>query len=109
MGQMKFGVMARVLIGNHLKLCPSRLQGDEKKHPLGIERGVNVSTIAGGGHEIEHSERGVIEIALGAHLQQFIIYKAPYFPRKPSTNSKRKLAPIFKKDILSFKVVVGLK
>ena len=87
MGQMKFGIMARVLIGNHLKLCPSRLQRDEKKHPLGIERGVNVSTIAGGGHEIEHSERGVIEIALGAHLQQFIIYKAPYFPRNPSTNS----------------------
>ena len=87
MVQMKFGVMARVLIGNHLKLRPSRLQGDEKKHPLGIERGVNVSTFAGGGHEIEHSERGVIEIALGAHLQQFIIYKAPYFPRKPSTNS----------------------
>ena len=87
MRQMEFGVVARVLIGNHLKLCPTRLQRDEKKHPLCIERGVNVSPIAGGSHEIEHSERGVIEIALGAHLQQFIIYKAPYFPRKPSTNS----------------------
>ena len=87
MRQMEFGVVARVLIGNHLKLCPTRLQRDEKKHPLGIERGVNVSPIAGGSHEIEHSERGVIEIALGAHLQQFIIYKAPYFPRKPRTNS----------------------
>ena len=95
MVQMKFGVMARVLIGNHLKLCPSRLQRDEKKHPLGIERGVHVSTITGGGHEIEHSERGVIEITLGAHLQQFIIYKAPYFPRKPSTNSSNIAAAMF--------------
>jgi Trp operon repressor len=62
--------MASILKRNHLELRPSGLQGDQKKHPLGIERGIHISTFTRGSNAIKHAEGGVIEITLGSHRSQ---------------------------------------
>ena len=69
-GQIHFCVMARILERDHLKLGTSRLQGHQKKHALGVERGVNISAFTSGGNAVKHAEGGVIEITLGSHRSQ---------------------------------------
>ena len=45
----------------------TRLQGDQKEHPLRVEGCVDVTAFACRCHPVEHPEGGVIEIPLSCH------------------------------------------
>jgi hypothetical protein len=64
---MDLGVVTRVAVGDHFELGTAGLQGDQKEHSLGVQRGVDVTTLTCRSHSIEHPEGGVIQISLGRH------------------------------------------
>ena len=85
--EILLGQMAGIHQGDDLKFDAAALHHDQKKHPLGVEGGVDLPAIARLGDAIEQAKGGVIEIALVAHT-----------PRSANRLSQRTEAPALHQD-----------
>ena len=67
-GQVLLGQVAGIHQRDHLKMGAPGLERHQKKHPLGVQGGIQIPTFPCQGHPIEQPEQRMVEVTLCAHV-----------------------------------------